>query len=127
MKIYVASFFDTRSRLSGPVAELNEMGHQVISRWLQERTGAAYNTSSEPYLLGCAVVDIEDIRQAEAFIIDTIDETPRGGREVELGLALARGIPTFLVGPRRNVFHRLVTCQFSDWGQAINFFGQMVR
>ena len=127
MKIYVASFFDTRARLAEPVTHLREMGHEVTSRWLQELPSAAYNTASEAYLLGCAVVDLTDIDSSDAFILDTIDETPRGGREVEYGLALSLKLPTFVVGPYRNVFHRLATAHYASWGEALSFFAQVRR
>ena len=128
MKIYLASFFDTRARLAPHIRALEERGNKVISRWLIEHKNVAYKTSTEDYLTGCAIIDIQDIDNADALIIDTIDETPRGGRECEFAYAaFGRHIPTFVVGPLRNVFHRLATKHFKDWDECLEFFTQVQR
>lgn len=33
----------------------------------------------------------------------------RGGRHVEFGIALEREIPIFVIGPRENIFHYMLT------------------
>ena len=112
MKIYIASFYDTRDRLRPICGLLEEMGHQVTSRWifLQEND----KTVNEEDLASYAQRDIDDIVIADMIICDTIDETPRGGREVELGYAMAIKKKAVTVGPKRNVFHRLIP-NFRDW------------
>lgn len=123
----MASFFDTRARLAEHVATLQNAGHQIVSTWLMEHPGASYAGVTEGYRLACGLVDKEEISRAALFILDTIDESPRGGREVEFGIALAQGIPVIIVGPMRNVFHRLAFRHFEEWSKALSFIGQVNR
>ena len=119
--IYIASFFDTRSRLYPHRDRLIALGYPVIARWLDEPVTATYAASTEDYLRGCAVRDIKDIEHSSWFVLDTLDETPRGGREVELGVALmlrslrGRGMRIMAIGPYRNVFHRLTDAHYDTW------------
>ena len=112
--IYIAGFFDTRARLLPYRDRLKKAGHCILSTWLEEEN-VTYQGTSEAYHKACAERDLHQVEHADLFILDTLDETPRGGREVELGLALARRIPVYLVGPVRNVFHQLVQRKFDDW------------
>jgi Nucleoside 2-deoxyribosyltransferase len=122
MKIYIASFFDTRARLVPVCEALEQKGHQIVAHWIRhESSTATYATVTDGYRLACALKDMEDIRNAGLFIIDTLDETPRGGREVELGLALAAGLPCWRVGPARNVFHQLTSHNFYSWESCLHF------
>ncbi len=123
LSCYIASFFDTRARLL-PVREtLSRLGLEVTSRWLDEPSGVT--TAAE--FKKCAYRDIEDIKRARFLIIDTLDVTPRGGREVELGYALAWGKPIMLVGPKRNVFHELAGKHFLTWDEALTHIAQMIE
>ena len=63
--------------------------------------------------------DYSEVLQSELLIVDTVDVNDRGGREVEVGLALAFGLGVWVVGPRRNVFHYLVNQQFSTWEETL--------
>ena len=66
--------------------------------------------------------DWEDVTGAELVINFT--EPPRskanrGGRHVEYGIALARGIPVIVVGYRENIFHWLPAVRFAaTWEDA---------
>ena len=117
--IYIASFFDTRSRLYPHRDRLIALGYPVMARWLDELVMATDVASTEGYLRGCAVRDLEDIEHASWFVIDTLDETPRGGREVELGVALSLqqkwDMRIIVIGPYRNVFHRLADAHYDTW------------
>ena len=69
-----------------------------------------------------ALDDWEDVNAAELVINFT--EPPRskanrGGRHVEYGIALARGIPVIVVGYRENIFHWLPAVRFVEtWEEA---------
>jgi nucleoside 2-deoxyribosyltransferase len=119
MKIYVASFFDTRERLLPIVEQIKAIGHSVTSSWLKEPKASTYANVTDGYRLACAIQDMTDIREASLVIIDTNDLSPRGGREFEMGYAIARGIPCMIVGPNRTVFHRLALHRFETWEEAI--------
>lgn len=110
MKIYIASFYDTRDRLRPICGLLEEMGYQVTSRWIRNQEDTK---PSEEELGTYAQRDFDDIDAADMLILDTLDETPRGGREVELGYAVGKK-EIVIVGPKRNVFHRLFI-NYKDW------------
>lgn len=122
---YIAGFFDTRDRLIPWRDELRKRGYQVLSSWLDEGN-VSYAGVDDEYRRRCAVRDLREVRLCEVFVLDTIDETPRGGREVEFGIALARGITTYVVGPRRNVFHYLADRQFNSWEDFLAFLNERV-
>ena len=70
-----------------------------------------------------AAVDYEDVAAAHVLIAFTsrpADGPSRGGRHVELGLALGMGKRVIIVGPFENVFHRLpapygIEAQTDQW------------
>lgn len=116
MRIYIAGFFDTRERLRPIRDSLWRLGHEVLSTWLDEVAPAA-EMDEETFSRKLAFRDLAEIRSADLLLVDTFDETPRGGREVEYGFALGRfqGISIWIVGPYRNVFHRLSDRHFKSW------------
>ncbi|KKL74149.1 hypothetical protein LCGC14_2067760, partial [marine sediment metagenome] len=66
--------------------------------------------------------DLSGVREADIFIIDTIDATETGGREVELGAALILGKVIFHVGPIRNLFHMHPGIRnFRTWDNIISY------
>ena len=56
-----------------------------------------------------------ELSEADFLILDTLDETRTGGREVEFGHALAWGIPVIRVGPARNLFHHRARRVYNAW------------
>ena len=120
MKLYIASFFDTRQRLRPYAEQLWHKGHEIVSSWLNETAKPAHMSKDE-FWKKLAIKDLAEIKQADLLIIDTVDITPRGGREVELGFALAhfQTKSTWLVGPVRNVFHELVDRRFDSWEDVV--------
>jgi nucleoside 2-deoxyribosyltransferase len=82
-----------------------QAGIEVTSRWIDE-----HKLETDHRILRLeAEHDLEDIRQAEWFIL--LNSQKRGeettGKAVELGYALARGKRIVVVGERTNVFHSL--------------------
>lgn len=120
MKIYLAGFFDTRARLRPIRDAIWQIGHEVVSTWLDE-VAIPSNMTQEIWYKKLAMRDLAEIRSADMLLVDTADETPRGGREVEFGFALGRfqGIEIWIVGPQRNVFHRLADRHFEEWKPAL--------
>jgi hypothetical protein len=101
----------------GYAAVLRHAGFTVDARWLSGdhdgRTGGARYAQE----------DFEDVRAADvvmAFTEEPCSNKGRGGRHVELGLALAWGKRVVIVGPRENVFCWLPQVeQFDLWEQAV--------
>ena len=128
MKIYIAGFFDTRNRLKQIRDRLVGMGHQVNSHWLDE-VSKPTNMSEDLWFTKLALRDLADIFSSDLLIVDTLDVTPRGGREVEFGFALGRfqDQQTWVVGPLRNVFHRLADEHFQDWDQCLEWLDPKIE
>lgn len=113
--IYIAGKFTSQARLRTERDRLRRMGFTVSSGWLEE-TATDYNASPE-YKLECAHRDMDEVARATTFVLDTIDPSETGGREVEFGVALGNCDQVFIVGPRRNVFHYFIPDErvFESW------------
>ena len=121
MKVYLASFFDTRTRIRPYADQIWHKGHEVVSSWLNETAKPELMTKEE-FWKKLAIKDLAEVKQADMIIVDTLDVTPRGGREVEYGFALAhfQTKHAWIVGPVRNVFHELADKRFDSWEECLN-------
>ena len=128
VQIYLAGKYTSQERLRGARADLQALGYNVVASWLDE-TATDANASAET-MLANARRDIEEVKAADTLILDTLDESATGGREVELGVALATDMPVALplhhitttislVGPKRNIFHRCAHFQYADWDECL--------
>jgi hypothetical protein len=147
MKIYLAARYSRRLELCGYREQLQAAGHHVTSRWLNgshqiSDAGIPLGDAGES-LVECdsgvdsqeaarlrarfAVEDFVDVRNAELLIAFT--EPPRsgptrGGRHVELGLAIGMAKPVIIVGHRENIFCWLPPVGFfPTWGACIAALG----
>ena len=127
LNIYIAGWFGAKDRLRVIRDRIHAAGvGVVVSTWLDEET-VAPEAPGETMVVGAtpeqcreyAVRDLGEVRYADLFIIDTHDVNPRGGREVEYGMALAEGTAVWVVGPKRNVFHYIAHQHFEDWTDAL--------
>lgn len=135
MKIYLAARYSRREELCGYRDQLRALGHHVQARWLDGEhqisdSGTPIGNQGEALVEGddggtsaeaCALRakfaqdDWEDVNAAEVVICFT--EPPRsnasrGGRHVELGIALANRALVVVVGYRENIFCWLPQVQF---------------
>lgn len=116
MKIYIASKFESAQRIRREAAQLQAKGHRIVSTWTNEVVSREEAEIIPSYRQQAARRDIDEVCDADLFIIDTLDESNTGGREVELGLVFGRqalhGPPRpcelLRVGPVRNIFHTLI-------------------
>src|SRR5206468_8616194 len=88
---------------------------KVIGTWLDEENESPSATEKLEY----AQRDRMEVQDSDLLILDTADENNRGGREVEFGIAVGSGIETWVVGPKRNVFHELAP-HFLDWDDVLD-------
>ena len=111
MKIYLAARYSRQAELRGYAEQLRAAGHTITSRWLSPEDESAYRDLSPEGRRKCAEHDIEDVRAADLVISFTeqpdIPTTTRGGRHVEMGIAIGLGKSLYGVGPREHVFHWL--------------------
>lgn len=125
MRIYIAGRFEAQKRLRTARHELQNLGQEVVSSWLDEAPGMPPVKAERR--------DLEDLYKSHLIILDTFDEDDRGGREVEWGVALGLRcyggfgdggdfLPyLWLVGPKRNIFHELADRHFSTWQDCYDF------
>lgn len=123
VSIYLASLYSRREEMEENAIKLmNEYGYEITSRWV---FGGEEGFSEEEI----AIFDLEDVDAADTIIAfsqpyGTLYKG--GGRNVELGWAMAKGKRCIVIGERENVFmwHPLVE-QFDtleDWhkSEAVN-------
>lgn len=114
MKAYLASRYSRRDELREYRTLLENAGIKVTSRWLDETEpldGRLVNRDSRFWKFH-AEIDIEDVKRADmlVFFAESPDTaTPRGGRHVEFGLALALGKAIYVISEHspENIFHYL--------------------
>ena len=129
MKIYLCSRYGRRQELERYAALLKAEGHEITSSWLKGE-----HEAKELLPVGSlegiherglwAMLDLADLEQCDMLIAFT--EPPdsvhgRGGRHVELGVALATNKTVIVCGPRENIFCNLprVTV-FPTWGETLS-------
>lgn len=134
-RVYLAAQYSRREELCVYRDLLVIMGYQAGASWLvgparfsnpndpdgtltehQIETGAEDDPYSQKLRHGCAQQDIKEIRQADIFVLFTepvSSPAGRGGRFVELGIALSLGKKVIIVGYLENMF----TCEFVQTGR----------
>lgn len=109
---YLAAPYSWKEQIRAHAAQLSDEGWRVTARWVHEADPGSISFAARDaaQLEEYAIRDLSDIDDAELFVFFSLDPevaTPRGGRHVELGYALARGKRIIVVGPRENIFHHL--------------------
>jgi len=120
-KIYLAAQYARNPEMRGYRDILEGLGYTVTSRWIDQHDGALEEALGEPELTAephrgtpFALKDLEDIAAADTVINFT--GAGRGGRHVELGIAIASGKSLILVGRREHVFHCMPGIDwYPDW------------
>ena len=123
MKIYVAASFVSRERLRPIRDKLWNLGHEVVSSWLDEVAKPAPMTDKE-FFKKLAIKDIAELKSADLVIVDLMDKSSTGGRDIETGLALGAfsAKQVYLVGKPVCVFHELADKQYQNWDTLISEF-----
>lgn len=125
MKIYLAARYSRHAELEVCAADLRFEGIEVVSRWHKGEHQALDADLLDNVELArrFAEEDVSDLCDADLMISFTEpphSSAPRGGRHVELGLALARAMAIWIVGPRENIFHCLPgVLVFDTWPAVI--------
>lgn len=126
-KIYLASAYGRMGEMRVYKDVVEAMGYPVTSRWLLQDPAngtpqggfalAHLNTQGEvAEAMQRALMDATDIYEADIMVSFTDGQFARGGRHVELGMALAWVKTVVVIGPREHVFHCLPdVIWFEDW------------
>lgn len=107
---YIAGRFERRDEFL--VIEKFLQGYGLISnaRWLHLED----DEQDEEARIKNAIMDFDDVVNSDLLIafsenLTELETVPaswaRGGRHVELGIALAMGLDIVVIGPRENIFH----------------------
>lgn len=118
-RIYIAGKFDAQARLRAERDRIHAAGlGLVVGSWLEEEKNPPGELTVAQEM-EYATRDHWEVAESDLLILDTFDDNPRGGREVEYGMARALNIDTWIVGPRRNVFHQL-SPKFDSWNEVVD-------
>jgi nucleoside 2-deoxyribosyltransferase len=103
MKIYVASKFEEYPRVREIMAALIEAGHTITYDW----------TNCDQFTVEQAAKDMDGVLSADALVFIAEENLPYKGAYVEFGIAVARGIPIYLLGNAANacIFTKLPQVQ----------------
>lgn len=115
LRIYIAAPFEERDVCLELKKVVQQYGVEVTSTWLTDADGNSANMAAiKDRFHDCrcrAVKDFQDIDAADVYVLykpKALHRKPTtGGHHVELGYALAKGKPCFIIGDRENVFHYL--------------------
>ena len=115
MNIYIAARFSKRHIANELANYLKSKGHTITSRWVLPDCDHVIATSiseqaADDERQRFAREDIEDLDAADwciSLMEHKARNNSRGGRHVEYGYALARGIKMTVIGCRETVFHHL--------------------
>ena len=115
MKFYLASIYARRDELKGYTKQLEDLGHEVTSRWIKED----FDDSNWEVQ---ADVDLDDIDAAKIFIVFTepAGYLGRGGKDFETGYALGQNKAIYMIGPAQHQFYESLTRYvYEDWDEFV--------
>ena len=131
MKIYLASSYSRRVEMQGHAEVLRAFGHEITSRWI-DGSHELGDVATDEDRARLAEEDREDVFAADVLLSFTAGPHAagkgRGGRHVELGMALSlRCIRKVVIGCRENVFHYLPEVEvFDSLAEWLAFEGEVV-
>lgn len=105
-KVYLAARYSRRLELCRYRDDLHAWGAEVTSRWLDEDRFEMSDPAVAGRLERFATEVVADVLAADTLIAFTEEprsENCRGGRHVELGIAIGAGKKIIIAGPRENV------------------------
>lgn len=100
MKFYVAS----HDRLLGSLVAdvISRGGHECTSTWLKNEFLPTERHTVEERM-SIAFEDVEDVFRSDVLVLVAGADKYSGGKFVEAGVAMGRGIPVIVIGRRENM------------------------
>jgi len=119
-KIYIAASFHGAARIFEEAEVLADLGHIITGVWFQsfdplEKMWDGNFGGRIAEVM--ALRDFSGIDRAKIVIIDTLEESSSGGRNVELGYALAKDKRIILIGEPTTIFFSLIRESYETWDQ----------
>lgn len=111
--IYLSSQYSQKEHTRKFAGKLTTIPQVLItSRWIMETHDPQMTMDqlSEQELVRTAIDDFQDVMNSDVMVFysqDPLTCTPRGGRHVEFGIALATNCLICVIGPKENIFHYL--------------------
>lgn len=113
--IYLAAAYSRAAEMRTVADVLRGDGHEITARWIEGKHDvppAGIEPGSREHDAWAAQDDLDDIDRSECIVSFTGGgNRSRGGRHVEFGYGLARGLRMVIVGEREPVFHGLPQVQ----------------
>lgn len=130
LSVYLAAPYAWKDKLQAYRKELTDASIVCTSRWLDEPHKPTTQIGDLPdgEFTKYAAQDFQDVVSADVlvFFTDPTKTIVRGGRHVEFGIALASGLPVFVIGEKENIFHYLpYVTHYENWKQVKNALQQM--
>ena len=96
MKIYVAGKYQDRVRVKSIHQEIRRIGHEITLDWTNHNIYP--NDAVAGKLKGFAKDDVWGVKEADLFIGLMTEKYEYKGLWVEMGVALGKGIPVWIIG-----------------------------
>lgn len=121
-RLYLAAKFERRLIIRDKADELWKAGYEILSTWIYESAKPPWMSHQE-FFRKLAMKDLTEVSAADCIILDTAEDSERGGKEAEWGYGVGQWHKKLLivVGPKRSVFHELCDYHFPDWETGMGF------
>ena len=123
MKIYIAGTFEDQKALRGESDALWQLGHEVVSTWLNETKRSKYLTEDEQNKK-LALKDVVESCIADCIILDNRQRSSGKNTEWGVGIHSFHHKLLWIVGRRTAVFHSLADKHFDTWQDVFDYLRQ---
>jgi hypothetical protein len=134
LRVYFSARSARQVELRAFAEEARGRGLEISSRWVVNLAADAHNADRRR----AAEQDLEDLAASDVCVAftdgtaataDAPTTSPgSGGRHVEFGYALCRGLRLLTVGPREHLFHELpAVTAAADWPAALSLLREWAR
>ena len=113
LSVYLSGDVVWRKTFVKYARQLGKAGISCVSEWVFEE-----EESAPDYRL--ALANLQNIRDADVFVLFTEGLSSSGEQNVEFGYALAQGLVPIVVGPQYGMFQNLPeVVQFNSWDKEV--------
>lgn len=123
MKIYTAATFSEQQRIRNYKETLIQMGHTVLSTWLEEQVRPE-GVTEEQFERKMAMKDLQEVAACDCLILDVEAPSKTAGKMIEYGFALSKHKLIYVVGvpPAHAIFLSLADKSFTTWDELFDHF-----
>ena len=115
LSVYLSGEAVWRETFRKYARQLGKAGISCVSEWVFEEEDSAPDR-----LHLFALANLQNIRDADVFVLFTEGLSSSGEQNVEFGYALAQGLVPIVVGPQYGMFQNLPeVVQFNSWDKEV--------